>query len=360
MMKAGVLTFHWSNNYGAVLQTFAMIQYLKSQEIDAHVVNYVPQYPRKKVSLENKIKDMLLKILLLPDRKDIALQKERFAQFRRDFFSMTERCDRDGVSGLALDAVICGSDQIWNPNLTGGALEPMYFGDFPSEARKIAYAASIGEKNIREQDREQFTAYLKNFHSISVREEQIVPQIFELTDTPVVNVVDPTLLLEQSAYSDIAAERMIQEPYILIYQNSRNDRVYEIAKQLAEEKHMKVVEVGYRRQFPDPGVKMIECAGPREFLSLYKFADFVVTNTFHGTVFAVQFEKQFISIPLKGRESRVENLAEKLGLTDRLVSNPTAEQVQDLLRNEIDYRDVLEKLCAQRKDSCEFIKKSLL
>ena len=128
-------------------------------------------------------------------------------------------------------------------------LDPFYFAAFTGK-KKIAYAASICEKVIKAEDRDSFKQYLASFNSISVRELQIVDQIQQLTTKEVKCVVDPTLLLDKNDYLEIAGNKTISEPYLLIYQNTRNNDVYSIAKHIAKKKRLKIVEVGYRRQFP--------------------------------------------------------------------------------------------------------------
>jgi hypothetical protein len=359
-MKVGIITFQWSRNYGAALQTFALTHYLKAIGIDVQVVNYKPSYPKKEASFSSKMKDKILSLLLIPDKKNINNQIARFDKFRSEFFSLTKPCvDTNDIATLDLDCYICGSDQIWNPSLTGGKLDPVYFAAFETTGRKVAYAASIGEKNVRDCDKETFIKFLEGFHSVSVREAQIVEIIEEFSIVPVENVLDPTLLLNQHDYSAIAEERIVEEPYLLIYQNTRNNYIYEVARKVASAKELRIIELGYRRQFPSTGVDIIESAGPKEFLSLYQYADYIVTNTFHGTVFAVQFEKDFISIPLTGRESRVENLTNKLGLMDRLLYEEDDSKVSDIICNNIDYKNVKSLLSKEQGISRAFLQKAV-
>lgn len=359
-MKVGILTFHWSRNYGAALQTYALKKYLDSLNIETIVIDYYGNYKANKKTFVNIVKDFILKILLIPEYKYINIQKNNFNEFRNNYFNLSKKCSNSlDLSKLKFDYIIFGSDQIWNPNITGGKLDPIYFAAFDTDAKCIAYAASIGEKKINENDKPFIKEYLKKFTAISVREEQIINEIKELTTTDVVNVLDPTLLLDNSEYSNMASERIINEPYILIYQNTRNDEIYKIAKKIAKEKKMKVIEVAYRKQFPYTGVQVIEYAGPKEFLSLYKYSQYIVTNTFHGTVFAIQFKKEFVSIPLSRRETRVLNIAHKLGLEDRLVTKYNEESIQKIINQKIEYKDVYLKLQNERTKSYEFLNKSL-
>ena len=364
-MKIGILTFQWSNNYGAALQTFALKTFLSNKcevgdAFDVNVINYKRSYPKPSNTISSRIKDFILYFLLIPDKRKIKQRNSRFDEFRTDFFNLTKQYNSiDELEGLDFDSIFFGSDQIWNPKLTGGNLDPAYFGYFDTGAKRIAYAASIGEKCVRLEDVDLITEYLRGFDSISVRESQMLTEIGKYTDKTIYNTLDPTLLLSEQDYRDIASERIIDEKYILIYQNTRNDNTYKIARQIAEKTGLKIYEVGYRRQVPSTGIPSVENAGPREFLALYRDAEYVVSNTFHGTVFSIMFKKQFISIPLKGREHRVISLAQKLGLDERLVAAYDSELINQLMNTSNDYDVVSLKLENERKKSIEYIKEAI-
>lgn len=361
----GIITFSWSRNYGAVLQTFALKHFLEKNGYEVHVINYQPIATKKKESINNFIKGILLDFLLITDKKKIQEQIDRFDKFRKDYFNFTEKISfPDEDCGTKFDVIICGSDQIWNPKLTGGSLNKIYFGYLKNneKAKKIAYAASIGEKKIDNTHIKLFEEYLNNLNYISVREEQIVSQIQNLTDKKVYHTVDPTLLLRTEDYVKIARRssmKKIDRPYILIYQNTKNEDIYKIAKRVSQLKNLDIVEIGYRRQFPKTGIPIIENAGPQEFLGVYLDAEFVVTNTFHGTVFAIQSKKKYISIPLKERESRVENLAKLLGLENRLVYSYSEDTIDSLVNEEIDYLLIDEKLSELSRQSAKFLNDSI-
>lgn len=360
-MKIGILTFQWSNNYGATLQSFALKTFLSNlQSGEVSVINYNKTYPKPKSSINSKIKDFILFFLLIPDKKKIRLRNRRFDEFRSDFFDLTKKYhNQKELDGIDFEYLFFGSDQIWNPKLTGGNLDPVYFGYFNTGAKRIAYSASIGERNVRQSDVGIITEYLSRLNCISVRESQMLDEISKYTDKQLVHTLDPTLLLNEEEYRSISGENKLTEKYLLIYQNTRNNEIYKIAEHVAKKRGLKIYEVGYRRQFPSVGVPMIVNAGPREFLALYRDAEYIVTNTFHGTVFSIIFKKQFISIPLSGREHRVMSLAQKLCLENRLINEYDFLKVDRLMENVIDYCSVSQKLKVEREKSIEYIKESL-
>lgn len=353
-MKIGIVTFHWSRNYGAALQTFALNEFFRKEKFDSYIINYNPIYKKKKKSFSNIIKDNVLLLLLLFDKKNNNKQLESFQNFRNEYFNLTNNTNKK----KRFDMIFCGSDQIWNPNLTGGCLDRHYFGLFEDiDSQSISsYAASIGENRVPLNAVKDFSQYISALDNISVREKQIVDEVKKYTSKDVQCVVDPTLLLTKEDYLKITDNHdKIENQYVLIYQNSKNADVYKIARKIAKEKNIKIIEVAYRKQYPPTGIKTITSAGPKEFLSLYNNASYIVTNTFHGTVFAIQFEKEFVSIPLKGRESRVENLANITGLNDHLLNCAEDVKLDNIIKSKIDYSLVKEKLEVERNKSKQYI-----
>lgn len=358
-VRVGILTFQWSNNYGAALQAFALKKYLEKNGYEPCIIDYRLS-SREKKHVKRGIKDYVLSLLLIPYRKQLKMQKNNFDRFRKKYFNLTVPCRTlQQLEKIDEDFIVCGSDQIWNPKLTGGELERAYFADFQTAAKKIAYAASIGEKHIRKEDEEKYRVLLNNFDHISVRENDMIVEIGKYTNKHISQVLDPTMLLGADDYENLSLSRVINKPYLLIYQNSRNNDVYKIAKQVAKDKGLRIYEVGYRKQFPLTGIPIIQDAGPVEFLSLYRYADFIVTNTFHGTVFAIQFKKDFISIPLKGRESRICSLASKLHFENRLINGFDDVTVTKLSHTPMDYDSIYQRLDLAKGESVMFLKGAL-
>ena len=357
-MKVGILTFHWSRNYGAALQSYALKTYIYKMGYKVNIIDYIPNYPKAKSSFISELKGFILFKLLVFDALKIKKQKKQFKEFSDSFFSK-DILDVKSTQFVEkkYDCLICGSDQIWNPFLTGGNFDPAYFGKLKGINTKFcaSYAASIGEKHIPKEQVNRFKLLINSLKYISVREEQSVNEVQQYTSSKVIDVIDPTLLLDYEDYSSISIDPNITKPYLLIYQNTKNPLVYQIASKVAKEKNLKIVEVAYRRQFSFINEKIIMSAGPREFLGLYKNADYVITNTFHGTVFSIIFNKDFISIPLKGREDRVLNLTNKLKLEKRLISTLDCERIENLISEQINYNDVKKLLEKEKTKSKKFL-----
>lgn len=361
-MKIGIVTFHWSRNYGASMQTFGLKTFLEKKGHNVVLVNYKPNLSKKRESLSSHIKGFILNRLLIIDAYNIRRQKKAFSDFQKEYFGTTsDLIDDIEKIDEQYDLLICGSDQIWNPNLTGNVLDKAYFGIFPNSkcTKVVSYAASIGEKHVPKEYVKEFKEYIKNLELISVRETQMINEIRDYTEKEVVDSIDPTLLLKKQDYEKIIKSTNISQPYLLIYQNTKNPIVYCIAEYIAKKKGIRIVEIAYRRQIGGPKRKQILNAGPKEFLQWYRNASYVVTNTFHGTVFSIIFEKEYISIPLAGREDRVLNLSEKLSLNNRLMEKFDKASIDVVLDDSINYDSVKKKIENERKKATAYIDRAI-
>lgn len=352
-MRIGIATFHWSQNYGALLQTYALKTKLERMGHQVCIIDKIPCSKNKVESFSSKVKDSVLNISHPFDHSRANVQRQKLKSFRNRYFTLVKENDI-----TELDAIVCGSDQIWNSKLTGGELDPLYFGisDFFVAKKKIAYAASIGESNIPEKDVKMFRTLVSGMDAISVREKAIVEEIQQYAKHTVYNVVDPTLLLKKDDYISLIDDRRLPgKPYVLIYQNTYDENLYNIALYIAKEKNLEVIEVARKRYRPIQKCNVILDGGIDTFLKMYKDADYIVTNTFHGTVFAIEFGKPFVSIPLKGRESRVVNLSKITALESRLVSYFSEQTLNKIITQEIDFDKVYCRLDMQRHFSEKFL-----
>lgn len=327
-MKIGIVTFHCSYNYGSALQAWALQEYLKKSGYDAKIINYVDlvnfeDYQLFRTSLyKKKIKSLIGDIVYLP----VNLKRKRgFEGFQKEFFDMTDK-RYTSISDMRslndeLDTFICGSDQIWNINCTKGP-NPAFFLAFADDSkRKIAYAPSIADKSIDFTDNDEVKSYLKGFDYISVREKSFVKMLSDITGKDVVSAVDPTLLLNESDYSTLITESPVNDKkYIFVYSLEDNDKMNDYANRLSRDKGMPVVYINKKTQHCFENGINVYGASPSEFLALVKNAQYVVTNSFHATVFSVIFEKQLCTFATLASGSRMMDLLGTIGLDDRLYS----------------------------------------
>lgn len=336
-MKAGILTFHDAHNYGAVLQAYALKKYINKLGIDTKVINYhhhtIPDgYPKD----------------------DNEKRWEKFNKFIKELIDHDEivyDCEED-LENLDIDFWICGSDQIWNTEITRG-LNKGFVLDFNTKGKKISYAASMGIPEIPREHEEQFKESVNKLDFISVREQSLKQYIENLTDKEVIKTIDPTMLLDKNEYEDLSVENKYGD-YVLINALGPDERLTQIAKKIAKEKNTKIIELN-DRYIENYFCKQVSDAGPEEYLSLMKHAKAIVTNSFHGTIFSIIFEKEFYTITRLNRNSRMENILDIIGMRDRLL-----EEVEDLDNvKQQNYDEAYERLEKEKEKSEMFLKNAL-
>ncbi len=363
-MKIGISSFHNSINYGAVLQIYALKKNLEKLGGEVSVIDYralnseYADFSLKKGRQSMGFPRAFLKFLFyhMFSKKLIVNKMDKFDDFVSLNFNLTRKYNsiEDFINENNLDIMICGSDQIWNPEITNG-FNKMMFGDFNSSTiKKYSYAASVGDvKIINTKNRKtEFLELIKNFDAISVREKELAEFITDNFDENPLVVLDPTLLLDADEYLPIIDTTKLKEKYVLVYQLSRYPRVIEIARNLAKEYNLEIIEI-INNPFEFPRNKsMLFDVSPSEFLNLIKNAEYVVTNSFHGTAFSIIFKKNFYTVASRLRNSRITNLLDTLGLSDRLI----IESNDEFPSNKIDYEKVDIVLSRERETSINFLK----
>ena len=364
--KIGIITVHNNTNYGANLQAFASSAYLDKIGHDACIIDYtLPSHlkhtrlfpwlkcswdgePNKSISRKLKLGAAL--VLSAPHKYG---RLKNFSSFRRKYIKMSEECKsvRD-VAKLDLDTVICGSDQIWNPDITEG-IAPIFFGDIDAVRKRISYAASVGKERYDASDEAKAIELINKIDYCSVREEQTAEYLSRITGREILTVCDPVFLLDKADYEAITHKRVIKGRYILLYSVVHNAEMSAVAKKYAEKRGLPLVEICSGK---DKGAshRQISSYGPIEFLSAFRYADAVITNSFHGTAFSIIFEKNFYAFDNKHRGSRITNLLNKAGLTGRLISGNIEKEYPD-----IDYDSVKDNLLGYIDGSKSFLKRAL-
>lgn len=356
-MKIGILTFQHANNYGATLQMYAMQQFLLQMGHDVVVVNYQQQniafnYRIFQIRRNSLLKSLLASLLNAPKR----IRKNRaFRLFRRKYVQLTRPYSKLSGQIEDIDCYVAGSDQIWNSSITNA--DSNYFLTFlPPGFKKISYAASIGEDTPSSTQLRFLQENIENLDFISVRESSLCNILSGLTQKPVTCVLDPTLLLNEGKWEALCATSCAQD-YILVYMVSFEKETYKTARIIADYLGKRVLTIGGPRVKRKQGFKRISGAGPIEFLSLFKNASFVVTNSFHGTAFAISFKRDFLTIAHPTRSSRMRDLLHLLHLDDHLINSHT--QALDHLKLNTDYHDTFEILESTRLKSLSFLQESL-
>ena len=378
-MKVGILTILNVNNYGAELQCCALYRKLQQLGYDAEVINYLfgihPEhvFDGEKRTVPIPLKQ-LIKVKLLPvvqnmfcmfHQKNKRLRNKRFDEFHAKYNHLTSTV-YPSVKSLYeakfnYDVLCIGSDQVWN-YMKGYSLEPFFACFDKNNMKKITYASSIGLSSLSVEAEQVFKKELANFAYISVREQQASEILEKLLNRKIDVVLDPTLILNKQEWIEVAKYDMCpKEKYLLVYIVTIKpcDYVLTLARHIAKQRNLKIVRI-CRDAYPEHSgsdVEEILTAGPSDFVGLFSKAEFVVTNSFHGTVFSINFSKPFYSV-IKSHHStnsRLTSILKKLGLEDRIV--PVGSQLPMI--SDIDFSDPSAKLEAERKLSIEYINNAL-
>ena len=361
-MKIGIITYHKSHNYGALLQAIALRIKLIQMGHEVYFIDYWPLYHKQlydffsfKEMFNYGIKDAIKyggKIILSYKKR-----KKRIASFMRFIEEFIQPYCVDYSANDKFDIIIYGSDQIWRkqPELSNN-FDPVYFADNILKANKhIAYAASMGNMDLGKKDYDFLREKVANFSSISVREEKLKVIMNEVgINSPI--VLDPTLLLTNDIWEQIfPINKVLNERYILYYRLLRNSFNERQVTDFAKKSGCKLLILEGR---PRPSMEKdtISSANPIEFISLIKYADFIFTSSYHGLVFSLIFHKQFLASFPKNSD-RAKSLLYSLDLKDLLI--PHKSDIPTHIRK-IDYTSIDLKIKSLRNLSEEFLKESML
>ncbi len=369
-MRVGILTF-CKANYGSVLQAYALQKVLARLGCEPIMIDYFdPIKGLRNRPLHQKIKHLAWTIVRKPiqDKQ----RKKRTVAFKHEYLAQTGTSFRDAsslhTSPPRFDAYIVGSDQVWNPFNTNDTMGTYFLSFAPAGAKRISYAASFGIEKLPDTCRESHRDYLAGIDSISVRELHGRRIVKELTGRDAELVLDPTLLLTRSDWESIAAPDTAAQPYVLCYympgDRQVTNAIGRIADHIAKRRGWRVVCIGqkeYMRLIPFSNSRF--GAGPAEFVGLFRDASYVVTNSFHGTAFAVAFGKPFhvpVNKMTRGKKrlsSRIESLLTQLDLDSRLLTSgsplPNAEEFQ------LDFQEAHSLLDEKRTKSIAFLRNAL-
>ena len=355
--NVGILTFHRALNYGAVFQAYALQKTLDSMGAEAEIIDYRAEFNEKRFQ-RKKLRD----ILHVRELYSVIFRNAYMTYSRKTFegfcrkMQMSEVCTtqnelREVCSKY--DRIVSGSDQVWNIACTSG--DDSYFLPFLNDSqKKTSYAASIGYQKLPEQFIEQYKTWISGFSEISVREKSAVDIVRELTGREVEYVVDPTLLLEKFDWLKLADESKVpEESFVLMYLMSEDRELMRFAKKLARKENCKLLYIN-DRLFKLPGAVNLRDITPEQWLGLFAKASYVVTNSFHGTVFSINFNKQFFVryIPHSIANTRIRCALEEYGLLNR--------EIDSLDNTWCEYQTANTILAKNREHSLEFLRNRII
>ncbi|MFE1744299.1 polysaccharide pyruvyl transferase family protein [Coleofasciculus sp. H7-2] len=325
-MKVGILTFHHTTNYGATLQAYALWTIIKDQGHDVEFIDYRPhravRYYLKEIQPINK------------KNKKFLVNRQAFSNLvkawkMRRFLLSEVRLSRKKSylrSGLKefygkYDLVVCGSDQIWCIDTYFRGFDPSYFLDFLSEqktCRKVSYAASFGKTETLGKHQKVICKLISQFDAVAVRDSNSLRLIQEECGREAVKVLDPTFLVD---YSKITSVPDLTDEYLLIYnQTPLNLEQQNFVRAVAKVKNLVIISVG---EYDQVAAKNFINISPDEWLGYFSKASYVVTNTYHGTIFSLIFKKSFTVFANKKKSNKTNDLLQLLGLENRVILEPS-------------------------------------
>ncbi len=365
-MKIGILTYHRAENYGALLQAYALLTYLGSLGHEVSFIDYWPKYHSDyfkifswatfaKRPLKSKLL-MLVRLVLMGNK--LLKRKKVMQQFMHEQLRLpdTPTYTARDCKTERYDVAVYGSDQIWRKqNLGGVGFDEWFFGSDNVQAdKKIVYAGSMGKLETAPEDVQFVKAQMRNFKSIAVREKDLQDYLQQQSIASTL-VIDPVFLLNKDQWHQLAVAPKSDSPYILFYNLLNTPESTSFVRELSAKTGLPVMEVTKKTVLRKKGFRFIDSASVEEFLGLIEEAAYVVSNSFHGVAFSMIFEKQFFAVGMGEKSNRVVSLLESAGIKERYVETRHGQ----ITASEIDYTEVSTRIKDGIKKSKDYLHTSL-
>lgn len=366
-MKIALITIHWANNYGSSLQTFASIHTL-SKYGDVSTLDYRNPYTQKGMQWIRwgKTPRDILRIgkdlfRLLPRYHVI----QKFQAFSHEHFNLTstlkKQRDFEAIEE-EFDIFISGSDQLWNPMIVSEnqKIDGRYFLDFITQKPKLSYASSLGSYQYNKEENPKVIKYLNAYDALSIREQDVSMYMQELLQKPISNLIDPTLMLDKTTWLNALdiSQNTTAKPYILVYALIKDETLKHLVTQVRQKLNLEVITIDqdpFTNISPD---RHIKDASPLEFVSLFAHASFVITNSFHGTCFALNFNIPFVISTPPSSLNRIESLLSATLLTSRIITSQS--NLDTLISKPLDFSQANQALMDLRAKSKAFLDSHLV
>lgn len=369
-MKIATITFHRAQNFGSVLQSYALQQFviqcgetcgtpIQYQIIDLTTEAQRDLYSIFKPSLQ--FGDLAKNIVNLVYAKAMFTRQKKFENFLHRELSLTPTffTEKEACKGLQhVDCLISGSDQLWNVRARDCA--DFYYLNFMPDVRKISYAASFGPLFIdwKQYDSEKYTRFLEDYSCISVREKGSAKNVRQLTNKNCEIHVDPTLLLSANEWRKLQSDATYNDgKYILLYCLEPSRKQLQMVRAISKKFKLPIVALRYNNKHDmfNSYVKRYD-AGPKDFLAYIDHAAMVVTSSFHGTAFSIIYRKPFCV--LNGmRDKRIANILEETGLTNHSIDS--LDEIDSVSLKAPDKSSIHSYLSHEKQRSFEYLKQSI-
>lgn len=353
-MKHSIITIHHIHNFGSVFQAYSLCRFLEVNGYDAEIIDYQPGYYKDG---RNKFKSIVGKLLNL---KDHIIREKKFEDFIKKYDKLS---DKRFVTLEQLEdyykeqenVFISGGDQLWN-NYHPCGNDSAYKFSFAKKGKKIAYGTSMGRNNFTDDELRKIVNEVSDFKNIMLREQSTVPMLGKYTDIPVKHVIDPVGLIDVAEFERIAVKPDIKEPYAVMYLADSGELLDRAVEILSKKLGLKIVHIcGFRKKcYCD---EFLKDAGPEEILGYILNAEFVLSASFHATMFSILFNKPFASLlPGTNTNARIEDILKLTGLEGRLVND---NKSLECLTENIDWQPVNEIIEKFKAESQQALKSAL-
>lgn len=365
-----VTNYRWTANYGAILQAYALNAFLRSQGWECQTLNYCVSSPNRWQSIKDmlkhprvlaaRIEEKVLRRMVL----DVYRQRSAvFDQFRKNDIPHTEECSDQNVQDIVgkFVALICGSDQIWRPDLVTGEFNDIWWlKPFPDSIPKLSYAASLGVQVLNGKQIAYIRDALKGYQAVSVREETAKELLEQACGRKTQVTLDPVFLPDIDSWRRFASHGDKAGKFILAYFIAPERGIYKRIEEFARQKNMRIVYMpymGYKFNWSDftlHGIRAV-AATPQEFVGMVEDAMYVFTDSFHATAFSVMFHKNFNTF-ITNHGTRLKSLLSMVQLEDQIMGegSPLGIPVNRVRWNIADAR-----IGQQREASIRFLDREL-
>lgn len=341
-MKVCIITVYNSLNYGSFLQAFALSEVLKEM---GHKVSFLETKARN--PLAQTLKSTTKKIINF-DYDGAKLNIEKYIKFKnanKKFNICKKKIDELDKQ----DVFIFGSDEIWNISREDFSKYPIFLGKGLPKKFFMSYAPSINTSTYQMiKENSYFIECINNIDKISVRDKHSLCTLQQVTSKDIDIVLDPTLLLDKDKYNSLE-EKCDDKNYILVYSYGHNmteERIKKI-REFANVKEMKLISVGFDLKWCDKSIS----ASPFLFLSYIKNAAYVITDTFHGTVFSIIYNKSFVTYG--GSNTKIREITNQFGISERNINNE--DSLESAFSNNMEYRKINSFIEKYKNDSLKYI-----
>ena len=349
-MKCSIITIHHIHNFGSIFQAYSLQNFLEANGYETELIDYRPTYYD---AGKKRIRTFVGKWLNL---KAYNSRKRKFERFVKTYDKLSPKrfttiSDLENHYANQEQTIIAGGDQLWN-NYHPCGHDDAYKLTFAKKSKKIAYGTSMGRDNFNDNELSDLAQKVCDFQSIMLRERSGVEQLRRHSSVKILHAIDPVGLIDVEQFKKIAKKPDINEPYAVMYLSDSTPVLDSAIKKLSEELGLKIIHIcGFKKKcYCDVFEKS---AGPEEILGYILHADFVLSASFHATMFSLMFNKQFATLlPCSKTNARIEDILSYVDLSNRILR--TEDDVAHL-SNFIDYSYANEKLSELRSKSQQML-----